>query len=42
LTGVANRIAINQREQPAGLDSDAVRREAAERITALRAALPAE
>jgi len=42
LTGLANRIAINQREQPAGLDSDAVRREAAERIVALRAALPAE
>jgi hypothetical protein len=40
LAKVANAIAINQREQPAGIDLDAVRREAADRIMALRSMLP--
>jgi hypothetical protein len=40
LAKVANAIALNQREQPAGIDLDAVRREAADRIMALRPMLP--
>jgi hypothetical protein len=41
LAKVAGAIAIDQREQPAGIDLDAVRREAADRIMALRPMLPA-
>ena len=42
LARIASSIAINQRQKPDGLDLDAIRREAADRILALRPMVAAE